>query len=155
MRAVAVLLLCGFLLLNYQGKMSVNADFVSDILADVSRMNQAIQKSVTAQVARAKGIAEQAVKKAKAGFWPAGSSKTGSSGVILSGTGSNSHFVSSGKDPKGKPYYMETDNVVVGDTLFHTERVYNASTKKIDERRYTVDLLNPNAKPVLSNGHQP
>jgi hypothetical protein len=67
-----------------------------------------------------------------------------------SGTGSNTHVVHSGKDENGDPYYVEQHNVVIGDTLYRTERVYNPMSKQLDERHYTLDLTDPDAEPVLT-----
>jgi hypothetical protein len=50
-----------------QGKITVTADFISDILADVEERNQQVQMQVNAHVSRAKQRAAEAIRQAKEG----------------------------------------------------------------------------------------
>lgn len=75
-------------------------------------------------------------------------SNTGSTVVINGGSGGSTRVVFSGQGPNGEPYFRDSEDRIVGDVLHHTERVYNPSKKAMDEYRYTLDLKNPNAKPV-------
>lgn len=56
-----------------------------------------------------------------------------------------------GTDAEGRPFYIESEDLVVGDTLYHTDRVYNQTTGRLDETRYTLDRKDPKAKPMYIN----
>ncbi|XP_011497413.1 PREDICTED: uncharacterized protein LOC105361829 [Ceratosolen solmsi marchali] len=138
-----LLLLSALLLVTNRGKIMVTADLISDILADVASRNKQIQMNVNAEVARAKGMAAAALKKATKGVSPMKSLK-------YSGSGSSAHYVNSGKDENGDPFYIDQEDVVIGNTLYRTERVYNSTTKQMDENKYTIDLTDPDGKLVPS-----
>ena len=72
----------------------------------------------------------------------------GSSSIIVNGNSGTSRSIQSGTGPDGKPYYVESENVVIGERLFHTDRIYNYTTKNLEERKYSLNLSDPNAKPV-------
>ncbi|XP_012252746.2 uncharacterized protein LOC105684164 [Athalia rosae] len=54
----------------------------------------------------------------------------------------------SGTTGNGRLYYRESEDVVIGNTLYHTARVYNHTSQAMDEYRYTLDLADPSARPV-------
>ncbi|KOX79710.1 hypothetical protein WN51_11320 [Melipona quadrifasciata] len=73
----------------------------------------------------------------------------GSSSVIQSNDGTR--IVQSGRTSDGKPYVRESTDRIVGDTLRHVERIYDPTTNSTKVHGYTLDLKDPNARPVPIN----
>ncbi|XP_058797840.1 uncharacterized protein LOC131668037 [Phymastichus coffea] len=161
MRAV-LLLFCGLLLAAYQGPTALaqHQNWFGDLFGNINRwtegiqsnvhrMTQQIQHNVNEQVSRANQQVAEALKnvdKLNGTYVSAGDSS-----VIVTNSGGSSRKVQSGTDVNGNPYYVESENLVVGGILYHTDRVYNYTTKKLEEHRYTLNLSDPNAKPVYSD----
>ena len=72
----------------------------------------------------------------------------GSTIVVNGGYGGSSRTIFSGQGPDGEPYFRDSEDRIVGDILHHTDRIYNPARRTMDEFRYTLDLKDPNAKPV-------
>lgn len=68
--------------------------------------------------------------------------------ILINGAGGVSRTVFSGQTSNGEPYFRDSEDRVVGKILHHTDRIYNPGTRKMEEFRYTLDLTDPEAKPV-------
>lgn len=116
-----------------------------NINENVGRITQDIQDNVQSQLARLDELQKQLNRTDFTAL-----SRNGNS-IIINGSGGTSRTVYSGHTPDGQPYFRDTEERVVGDTLYHYERFYNPKTKNVEESRYTLNLSDPNAKPVPIN----
>ncbi|OXU20211.1 hypothetical protein TSAR_003581 [Trichomalopsis sarcophagae] len=165
MRSIAAILLAAFLLASYQGQMAGADDWLSNLLSgvnaqveqinrnvnqQVSRINQDVQaqvarvnEDVQAQVARA----QEAAKNAKPGEYSVNQGNT----VIINGNRGYYRTVNSGVDSEGRPYSIEIEDRVKDGVLRHTERIYNATTKRYQTFVSERKLSDPQAEPIFNN----
>lgn len=81
---------------------------------------------------------------------PASMYTVGSGSSVIQ-TNDGTRIVQSGRTSDGKPYVRESTDKIVGDTLRHVERIYDPTTNSTKVHGYTLDLKDPNAKPVPIN----
>lgn len=111
----------------------------------VQQLNQRIQQDVQTRLAEVDQITRDAQKTIAENARSGG--QDGST-IIINGNGGTSRSVFSGRTPDGQPYFRDTERTVIGDTLHVHERYYDPETRKMKERRYNLNLKDPNAKPV-------
>ncbi|XP_015592206.1 uncharacterized protein LOC107266341 [Cephus cinctus] len=121
--------------------------FGTKINDDISNLNQQIQQDVQKQINDVnKEILDEIAKAQKDGTM----TSSGQSVSVSNINGRQRTFIS-GHTKSGQLYYRETEEQVINNILHHTDRVYDKNKKIIRETSYTLDLSNPNAKPVPVN----
>ncbi|KAK9308865.1 hypothetical protein QLX08_001280 [Tetragonisca angustula] len=119
-----------------------------NIQQNVQQLNQRIHETVQENLAHVHRMTEnlnEELANAPASVYTVG----GGSSVIQSNDGTR--IVQSGRTSDGKPYVRESTDRIVGDTLRHVERIYDPTTNSTKVHGYTLDLKDPNAKPVPIN----
>lgn len=74
-------------------------------------------------------------------------SVVGGNNMIVMNNGGTT-IVQSGRTSDGKLFVRESTDKIVGDTLRHVERIYDPAMNTSKVHGYTLDLKDPNAKPV-------
>ncbi|XP_043282124.1 uncharacterized protein [Venturia canescens] len=158
-RAIALLLLVvcvGFKVAFGQGVLG--QDFTKNLLANINQLTAGIQNNVQqtvhqiqenvqahlAQIDRVNK--DMAAKLGKDGQYT--TTLGNGSTILINGVGGVSRTIFSGQTSNGEPYFRDSEDRVVGNILHHTDRIYNPTTRSMDEFRYTLDLKDPKAKPV-------
>ncbi|KOC59162.1 hypothetical protein WH47_11238 [Habropoda laboriosa] len=130
--------------------LSANIDALNrNIQQNVQQLNERIQETVQGNLEQVREMTKN-LKEELATARPATVQAVGSNNVILS-SNDGTKIVQSGRTSDGKPYVRETTDKIVGDTLRHVERIYDPTTNSSKVHGYTLDLKDPNAKPVPIN----
>ncbi|XP_035740787.1 uncharacterized protein LOC118449821 isoform X1 [Vespa mandarinia] len=118
---------------------------VEKSLADVRKLTANIEENV-----------QEAIKKGELKSYATDGSTIITSGpgtIITNGGLGTSRIITSGHLPNGQPYSYDIEDKVIGRTFYHTEKYYNQTKGGIDVTGYTLDLDDPNAKPVPLKPH--
>ncbi|XP_017889416.1 uncharacterized protein LOC108630576 [Ceratina calcarata] len=118
-----------------------------NIQQSVQQLNQQVQQTVQANLAQVHQMTNDLNERIAT---EGNVVQTKGSNIFVSGNG-ETKIVQSGRTSDGKPYVRESIDKIVGDTLRHTERIYDPTTKETKVHAYTLDLKDPNAKPVPIN----
>lgn len=119
-----------------------------NIQQSVQQLNQQVQQTVQANLAQVHRMTDDLKERIAT---EGAAVQTSGSNILVSGN-DGTKIVQSGRTSDGKPYVRESVDKIVGDTLRHTERIYDPTTKTTKVHGYTLDLKDPNAKPVPING---
>ncbi|CAL7938336.1 unnamed protein product [Xylocopa violacea] len=119
-----------------------------NIQQNVQHLNRQIHQTVQANLAQVHQLTDNLREKIATNVDVA--QMIGGNNVILS-TSDGTKIVQSGRTSDGKPYVRESTDKIVGDTLRHLERIYDPTTNSSKVHGYTLDLKDPNAKPVPIN----
>ncbi|XP_076677540.1 uncharacterized protein LOC143373832 isoform X2 [Andrena cerasifolii] len=158
MGRISVAMLVGAFLCSCSGQGILGMDWLSgltesigtlnrNIQHNVQQLNQQIQHTVQSNLAQVHRMTENLPK------------DIGTGNVQLSGVGNlvlqdndGTTIVQSGRTSDGKTFVRKTTDRIVGDTLRHLERIYDPATNTSKMHGYTLNLKDPNAKPVPING---
>ncbi|XP_012288786.1 uncharacterized protein LOC105704282 isoform X2 [Orussus abietinus] len=158
MRPGASVLLIG-LLAVCQGQVMFSNDWMrglfssierlnQDLQGNIQRMNEQIQANLRTQLARVDQLTQDAVRTAENGSSnqytvvnPGGQS------IVVNSGQSAVRTVISGHTKDGQPYFRDSEDKIIGDTLHHTDKSYNAAGDLVNEHKYTLDLKKPDARP--------
>ncbi|XP_012237239.1 uncharacterized protein LOC132911744 isoform X1 [Bombus pascuorum] len=116
-----------------------------NIQHNVMQLNQRIQETVQANSAQIHRVTEKLNEELAHG--PASVHKIGGNNVIISNN-DGMKIVHSGRTSDGKPYVRESTDKIVGDILRHVERIYDPTMNTSKVLGYTLDLKDPDAKPI-------
>ncbi|XP_012146925.1 uncharacterized protein LOC100879309 [Megachile rotundata] len=130
-------------------------DWVSGLSRNIEALNRNIQENVR-QVnlgvqEAVRGSLEQARQATNEKLISGDVQIIGGNNAIVSNQ-DGVKFVRSGHTSDGKPYTRESSEQIVGDVLRHVLKVYYPATNTTAVHGYTLDLKDPNAKPVPING---
>ncbi|XP_076759194.1 uncharacterized protein LOC143428307 [Xylocopa sonorina] len=117
-----------------------------NIQQNVQHLNRQIHQTVQTNLAQVHRLTDNLHDRITSNVVQMG----GGNNVILT-TNDGTKIVQSGRTSDGKPYIRESTDKIVGDTLRHLERIYDPTTNSSKVHGYTLDLKDPNAKPVPIN----
>lgn len=118
---------------------------------NINQLNRQIHDNVRGYFSNVERFHEDLRKKIGANMPSISDTNNGNAIVISSNGGATigaSRMVYSGYTPNGEPYYRDSERKVKDGILHHFERVYDSKEDRIKEYRYTLDLKDPDAKPV-------
>ncbi|XP_015109848.1 uncharacterized protein LOC107036415 [Diachasma alloeum] len=133
-----------------------HADWTSDLLSNIHRMTENIHNNVhqiqervqanvrdhLARIDHLNHDINQRVAEINKEVENAGPT------LRINSNGGSSRSIISGHLPNGEPYFRDVEERTIGDTLHRFENVYNPKTQQMERYHTTLDLKDPNAKPV-------
>ncbi|XP_029052785.1 uncharacterized protein LOC114880677 [Osmia bicornis bicornis] len=118
-----------------------------NIQQNVQQVNQRVQETVRSNLEQVDQLRENLNE----GSGPGNVQIIGGNNNLFVSGQDGTKIVYSGRTSDGKPFVRETTDKVVGDTLRHVDKIYDPATKVSRVHGYTLDLKDPNAKPVPIN----
>lgn len=131
--------------MDWLGGLTANIDALNrNIQQNVQELNQRIQDTVQSNLAQVQRATENLNEEVASGRIQ---SVVGGNNMIVTNNGGTT-IVQSGRTSDGKLFVRESTDKIVGDTLRHVERIYDPAMNTSKVHGYTLDLKDPNAKPV-------
>ncbi|XP_076240881.1 uncharacterized protein LOC143183255 isoform X2 [Calliopsis andreniformis] len=114
-----------------------------NIQQNVQQLNQRVQQTVQENLSQVHQLTGNLNEEMASGRM----SVSGGNNVVLTNQDGTT-IVQSGRTSDGKEYVRQSTDKIVGDTLRHVDRIYDPATNTSRVHGYTLDLKDPNAKPV-------
>ncbi|KZC11081.1 PREDICTED: uncharacterized protein LOC107189225 isoform X2 [Dufourea novaeangliae] len=114
-----------------------------NIQENVQQLNREVQERVQSNVEHAHRLTSNLDKK----LVPGTAQTTGNNVVVSDGHGTR--IVQSGRTSNGRTFVRESSDDIVDDTLRHVDKIYDPEANTTRVYGYTLNLKDPNAKPVL------